>query len=222
MPTSSLARARFASFQRSAVRAPTHSRTRTGALFGVEIEVGGAGVPEWQKTENAFGATAKEINAWTKSIEKKLKARAKSSDFPDCTKEYAESSDISEVGLCLTPEEMDANAYLRDTWNPMFAEWRKLTERAITGVPWGDDAELRITQGKIIRAREEFTRRSGYEFKNTLPPWSPDRGFFQAVKESTGVDVEGAAKGLLGNVPWSSIALAAGVGLGAVILLSRK
>lgn len=222
MPASSLARARFASFQRSSVRAPTHSSTRTGALFGIEIEVGGPGIPEWQKTENALGATAREIEAWSRSIEKKIKDRITDDAFPDCDKAAASSKDADQLGACLTNEERDANNFLTETWNPLFREWRKLTEKAITGVPWGNDDELRVIQGRIIQARKEFTERSGYEFKNTLPPWSPDRGFLQAVKESTGVDIEKTAKGLLGNVPWSSIALAAGVGLGAVILLSRK
>lgn len=205
--------------QRGAARS---SKVRTGELFGLEVDIGGAGVPEWQKTNRALLVSNEEINAWSKSVEKKLADRAKSDDWPDCDEEASRATDVESLAPCLTPAENDANQFLRDTWNPLVKEWNALVARAKTGVPWGEDAELRAFQGRIVAARREFSERSGYKWKRELPAWSPDRGFFEAIKQSTGVDVPGAAKGLLGEIPWTTIALAAGVGLGAVLLLKSK
>lgn len=218
----------------AAIRHPSrHANTRrsnvhTGALFGLEVEIGGPGVPEWQKTENAFGATAKEIEEWSRSVEKQLPVRAESEDdqWSDCDEDAAKSSDAVKLRSCLTPAENDANQFLSEVWNPLFRSWRELVARAKTGVPWGDDAELRKIQGQVIAARREFSERSGYKFKRELPAWSPDRGFFQAVKESTGVDIPGAAEELAkkaaGALPWTTIAIVAGVGLGTLLLLKSK
>lgn len=206
----------------------SRSNVRAGALFGLEVEIGGAGVPEWQKTNRALIASNEEIEGWARSVEKTLPGRVESDEdrWSDCDKDASKATKLKDLAPCLTSAENDTQQFLRDYWNPLVKEWNDLVARAKTGVPWGDDDELRKIQGRIVAARKEFSDRSGYQWKRTLPPWSPDRGFFQAIKESTGADIPGTAEELArkaaGAIPWGTVAAVAGIGLGVALLLKSK
>lgn len=171
------------------------------------IEIGGAGVAEWQKTNSAILATEKELRNWIDAYGKEAQKRADSGTFGGlCVK----GGSLQE---CLLPNEREAVKWIAVTWNPFAAEWNKLVAKATTGVPWGEDSELRDYQKRLIEYRKRFEELAVYRFL-PIPAWSEDRSLFQAVKESTGVDVAGG----LGNIGL----IAAGVGAIAAIALLKK
>lgn len=187
--------------QRQSLR--VQNKTRTAG-----IEVGGAGIAEWQKTDGAMVATRNELRNWVEAYKKEAQKRADSGTFGGlCMK----------GGLlqeCLLPNEREALKWLALTWDPFYESWGNVTKNAITGVPWGDDDKLRGYQKQLVEHRKRFEELAVYRFL-PIPAWSEDRGFFQAVKESTGVDVPGG----FGNVGL----IAAGVGSAIVLAtLLRK
>jgi hypothetical protein len=183
--------------QRQSLRMQNTTRT-------AGIEISGAGVPEWQKTNKAVLATEKELRNWVDAFGKEAQKRSDSGTFGGlCMK----GGPLQE---CLLPNEREAVKWIAVVWNPFAAEWNELVKKATTGVPWGEDSELRSYQKKLVELRKRFEELAVYRFVS-IEPWSEDRGFLQAIKESTGVDVAGG----LGNVGL----IVAGVG-GAIVLAS--
>lgn len=175
-------------------------RTRTRG-----IEVGGAGLTEWQKTHDAIEKTSAELRAWIKAYAAEAQKRADSGTFSGSCKK---GSPLQE---CLTANEQEAVRWIGLTWNPFVDAWNELKSKAVTGVPWGDDATLRDYQAKLIAYRKRFEDLGAYKFL-PIPAWSADRSFSEAVKESTGFQIPSS----------TTLAIGAGIAIVATVLLTRK
>jgi len=149
------------------------------------VEIGGAGIAEWQKTNKAIIQTDKELANWEDAYKKEAEKRRASGKT-----EGTLCTPTSPWTDCLYANEIES-LKLITKFRVWIVDWNKLVSNATTGVPWGEDTELRQYQRQLDDQRKKFEEIANYKFL-PIPAWSEDRGFFQAVKESTGADIPNA------------------------------